>query len=139
METSTKKPKRATGCICLFWFYLKNKKEQREEQKRQLTTNANTYQKPKRATKSIFHSHFHSFTPILDPWKMVDIKNNGKSERATTGNSDFYVSIIGFIWQSTSMSLKQFIMNSSVSCCSQQTMHITLENRLCVCLHASIV
>ena len=47
------------------------------------TKNQNEQQK---ATKSIFHSHFHSFVPILDLWKVVDIKSNEKPEKATTGN-----------------------------------------------------
>ena len=34
-----------------------------------------------KATKSIFHSHFHSFAPILDLWKVVHIKSNEKPER----------------------------------------------------------
>ena len=42
--------------------------------------------KPKRATESIFHPHFHSFAPILNLWKAVDIDSNEKPERATTGN-----------------------------------------------------
>ena len=44
------------------------------------TKNQNEQQK---ATKSIFHSYFHSFPPM---WKVVDIKSNEKPERATTGN-----------------------------------------------------
>ena len=47
------------------------------------TKNQNEQQK---ATKSIFHSHFHSFAPVLDQWKVVYIKSNEKPERATTGN-----------------------------------------------------
>ena len=64
--------------------------------KGQRTANGNTHQKPKRATKSNkenFHSHFHSFSPILDLciyilhlWKVVDIKSNEKPERVMTGN-----------------------------------------------------
>ena len=62
---------------------LKNKKEQRRAAKgneRQMETRT----KNQKATKSIFHSHFHSFAPILDQWKVVDIKSNEKPERATT-------------------------------------------------------
>ena len=44
------------------------------------TKNQNEQQK---ATKSIFHSHLHSFAPILDLWKVVDIKSNEKPGRAT--------------------------------------------------------
>ena len=68
---------------------LKNKKEQRraakgnERQMETLTKNQNEQQKE---TKSTFHSHFHSFAPILDLWKVIDIKSNEKPERATTGN-----------------------------------------------------
>ena len=47
------------------------------------TKNQNEQQK---ATKSIFHSHFHSFAPILNLWKVVDIKSNEKPERATKSN-----------------------------------------------------
>ena len=42
--------------------------------------------KPKRATKSIFHSQFHSFAPILDHWQVADIKSHEdqkEQERAT--------------------------------------------------------
>ena len=42
--------------------------------------NQNEQQK---ATKSIFHSHFHSFA--LDLWKVADIKSNENPGRATTG------------------------------------------------------
>ena len=44
------------------------------------TKNQNEQQEAK---KSLFHSHFHSFAPILDLWKVVDIKSNEKPERAT--------------------------------------------------------
>ena len=57
--------------------------------KKQRTANGNTHQnqnEQQKATKSIFHSHFHSFAPILDLWKVVDIRSNEKPERATTGN-----------------------------------------------------
>ena len=47
------------------------------------TKNQNEQQK---ATKSIFHSHFHSFSPILNLWKVVGIESNEKPGRATTGN-----------------------------------------------------
>ena len=47
------------------------------------TKNQNEQQK---ATKSIFHSHFHSFAPILDLWEVVDIRIKEKPERATKGN-----------------------------------------------------
>ena len=40
----------------------------------------------KKQQKSIFHSHFHSIAPILELWKVVEIKSNEKPERATTGN-----------------------------------------------------
>ena len=57
--------------------------------KRQRTANGNTHQKPKRATKgNTVHVSFplHSFTPILNLWKVADIKCNEKPERATAGN-----------------------------------------------------
>ena len=96
METSTKKPKRATKShnkrhfpVLVFKIELiLSQKQERatKSTKRQRTANGNTHQKPKRTIKSIFHSHFHSFAPILDLWKAVDIKSNEKPERATTGN-----------------------------------------------------
>ena len=39
-----------------------------------------------KATKSIFHSHFHSFASTLDLWRVVGIKSSEKPERATTTN-----------------------------------------------------
>ena len=45
----------------------------------------NQNEQPK-ATKNIFHSHFHSFASTLDLWKVVDIKSKEKPGRATTGN-----------------------------------------------------
>ena len=45
------------------------------------------FQIQKRATRSIFHSQFHSFASTLDLWKVAGIKgSNEKPERATTGN-----------------------------------------------------
>ena len=67
----------------------KNKKEQRRAakgNKRQMETRTKYQNEKQKATKSIFHSHFHSFAPILDLWKVVDIKSNKKPVRATTGN-----------------------------------------------------
>ena len=102
METSTKTPKRATkshneqqnAFVCLVFeieLILSQKQERAtKSNKRQRTANGNMHQKPKRATtkatKGIFHSHFHSFTPILDLWKVVGIKSNEKPERATKSN-----------------------------------------------------
>ena len=108
METSTKSQKEQQKAITSNKRHLpvsvfgdridsisKTRKSNEEQQqaaksnKRQRTANGNTHQKPKRATKSNkehFHSHFHSFAPILDLWKVVDIKSNEKPERATTGN-----------------------------------------------------
>ena len=37
-----------------------------------------------RTTKSICHSNFHSFAPILDYWNVADIKNHEKIQRART-------------------------------------------------------
>ena len=51
-----------------------------------METRIKNQKKQQKATKSILHSHFHSFAPILDIWKVVDIKSNEKPERATTGN-----------------------------------------------------
>ena len=45
----------------------------------------NQNEQPK-TTKNIFHSPFHSFSSTLVLWKMVDIKSNEKTERATTDN-----------------------------------------------------
>ena len=54
--------------------------------KKQRTANGNTPQKPKRATKSVFHSHFHSFASTLGLWKVVDIKSNERPEGVSTSN-----------------------------------------------------
>ena len=75
--------------IELILIDLKNKNEQRraaEGNERQTETHTKNQNEQQKATKIIFHSHFHSFAPILDLWKMVDIKSNEKPERATTGN-----------------------------------------------------
>ena len=53
---------------------------------RQMETRTKNQNEQQKATKSIFHSYFHSFTRILDLWKVVDIKGNEKRERARTGN-----------------------------------------------------
>ena len=52
----------------------------------QIETRTKDQNEQQKATKSIFHAHFHSFAPILDLWKVVDITSNEKPERATTGN-----------------------------------------------------
>ena len=89
------KPKRATkGKKCpngnqALRAPLKNKKEQRRAAKgneRQMETRTKNQNEQQKATKSIFHSHFHSFAPVLDQWKVVYIKSNEKPERAMTGN-----------------------------------------------------
>ena len=98
METSTKNQneqqkaitsnKRHLPVLVFEIELILSQKQERatKSSKRQRTANGNTHQKPKRATKSIFHSHFHSFAPVLDQWKVVYIKSNEKPERATTGN-----------------------------------------------------
>ena len=82
--------------FCLLLLVLvfrtnKNKKEHRRAakgNKRQMETHTKNQSEQQKATKSknIFCSHFHSFAPILDLWKVVDIKSNEKPERATTGS-----------------------------------------------------
>ena len=47
-----------------------------------METGTKTQNEQQKATKSIFHSHFHSFAPVLDQWKVADIKNNEKQRRA---------------------------------------------------------
>ena len=101
METSTKtqneqqkaitSSKRHLPVLVFEIELILSQKQERatKSSKRQRTANGNTHQKPKRATKSSkehFHSHFHSFAPILDLWKVADIKSNEKPERAATGN-----------------------------------------------------
>ena len=89
-ETKTSNKRHLPVLVCEIELILSQKQEKATKGiKRQRTANGNTHQNPKRATKatkSIFHSHFHSFAPILDLWKVVDIKSNEKPERATTGN-----------------------------------------------------
>ena len=53
---------------------------------RQMETRTKNQNEQQKATKSIFHAHFHSFAPLLDQWEVVDIKSNEKPERVTTGN-----------------------------------------------------
>ena len=58
-----------------------NKKQKRRlelEKPKRAIENQNEQQ---RATKHIFHSHFHSLAPILDQWKVADIKSHEKAER----------------------------------------------------------
>ena len=101
METSTKNQneqqkaitsnKRHLPVLVFEIELILSQKQERatKSSKRQRTANGNMHQKPKqatKATKSIFHSHFHSFAPVLDQWKVVYIKSNEKPERATTGN-----------------------------------------------------
>ena len=42
----------------------------------------------KKATKSSFHLHFHSFALTLGLRKVVDIKSNEKPEKVTTDNEN---------------------------------------------------
>ena len=64
---------------------LSQKQQATKSSKKQGTANGNTHQKPKRATKSIFHSHFHSFASTLDVWKVVSkaMKSQKEQQRAT--------------------------------------------------------
>ena len=79
------------------WFLLislgfkKNQRRAVKGNERQMETRTKNQNEKQKATKSIFHSHFHSFSPILDLWKVVDIKINEKPERATTGNETQYM------------------------------------------------
>ena len=108
IETSTRKPKRATKVITsnerhlpvlvfailiLRTDSISETRTSNEEQKK--TTNDKWKHSPKtktsnnkqlKPTKNTFDSHVHSFVPSLDLWKVIDIKSNGKPERATTGN-----------------------------------------------------
>ena len=51
-----------------------------------METHPKNQNEQQKATKSIFHSQFHSFASTLDLWKVVDIKSKKKLERATAGN-----------------------------------------------------
>ena len=51
-----------------------------------METHPENQSEQQKATKSIFHSQFHSFASTLDLLKVVDIKSNEKPKRATTGN-----------------------------------------------------
>ena len=53
------------------------------------TANGNKHQKPKRATKinKKEQSIFYSFAPLLDLWKVVNIKSNENPKRATMRNN----------------------------------------------------
>ena len=99
-ENIYKRPKRATKGrnenqmhlpVLVFEIELIRILSQKQERamksnRKQRTTNGNTPQKPKRAIKNIFHSHFHSFASALDLWKVVDIKTNEnhiEQQRAT--------------------------------------------------------
>ena len=96
METSTKNENEQQKAITsnkrhlpILGFEIELILSQKQERatksnRRQRTANGNTHQKPKQATKTIFHSYFHSFAPILDLWEVIDIKSNEKPERATT-------------------------------------------------------
>ena len=56
-----------------------NKKEQRRAtkgNKREMEARTKNQNEQQKATKSIFHSHFHSFAPVLDLWKVIDTKSN---------------------------------------------------------------
>ena len=90
-ENVCKKLKRATKGLFWFfgcnWFYLKIKNEQRRAAKRNERQMETRLQKPKRTTKGIFHSHYHSFAPILNQWEVTDIKSREKLERARTGGN----------------------------------------------------
>ena len=76
---SQKKAKRATKSIDLLVFEIELKGNERQME----TPTKNQLNEQQRAAKGIFRSHFHSFAPILDLWKVVDIKSNEKPERAT--------------------------------------------------------
>ena len=86
-KSHNKQPK-AFAC---FGLILSQKQDRAMKiNKKQETTNGNTPQKPKRATKSNkehFPSHVHSFIPTLDLWKVAGIKSNEKPERAATGSA----------------------------------------------------
>ena len=65
-KTSNKRQKKSK------WKPGLSQKQERamKSSKRHRTANGNTHQnknEQQKATKSIFHSHFHSFAPILDP------------------------------------------------------------------------
>ena len=99
-----KKPKRATkshneqqkafACFGFLDRINSISKTRKSNEAQQKATNGKWKHAPKtktsnkKTTKSIFHSYFHSFSPILDLWMVVDIKNNEKPERATTGNEE---------------------------------------------------
>ena len=90
-----KNPKRATKNhnehkrhlpVLVFEIKLKLQRRAAKGNKRQMETPTKNQNEQQKATKSIFHSYFYSFAPILDLWKVVDIKRNEKPKRALTGN-----------------------------------------------------
>ena len=90
IETSTKnqnEQQKAFACFG-FWDRIEEKGQRRaaKGKERQMETHTKNQNEQQKATKSIFHSYFHSFPPILDLWKVIDIKSNEKPERATRGN-----------------------------------------------------
>ena len=59
-----------------------------KDNERQMETRTKNLNEQQKAINSIFHSHFHSFAPILNLWKVADIKSNEKPERGTTCNEN---------------------------------------------------
>ena len=75
METYTKSQNDQPKASACFGFW-----DRTDSSSKTRTSN----EKQQKATKSIFHSHFHSFALILDHWKVADIKSYEKPERAKT-------------------------------------------------------
>ena len=87
------KPTEATKGICLVWFFEMSKTRTSHKEQHKATTERQEESCPQnekeqqKVTKSIFHSHFHSFAPILVQWKNWKTRTGkGKERRAAKSN-----------------------------------------------------
>ena len=87
-KRATKSPNEQQKAFAWFGFSYSISKTSKSNEEQQKATNDKWKHTPKtkneqqKATKSIFHSHFHSFAPILDLQKVVDIKSNDGQRKA---------------------------------------------------------